>query len=240
MKIRDGCINAFWFWFFSATKGLIKTRTSFLDSWKNINKKQDIWIFLWNDFEKGSQLLFCSDFFLLLLNTPVKLIHNGYINRIKDKIIRTVVGFLFQNLFSFDWMKKLSQQPEVWSKNRLRFWARGKILIKSKILRFMCHVYYHHYHHYHHHYHHYHHMSWYKNPDILHFINIFPRVQKRCPFFDQTYSFIIFTWGPSNPAHYIRAGVEGPQVENLSCVGGLGRNSISLEPFDPQSRALAF
>ena len=45
-------------------------------------------------------------------------------------------------------MKKLSQQPEVRSKNRLRFRARGKILIKSKILRFMYHD--HHDHHDHH------------------------------------------------------------------------------------------
>ena len=86
------------------------------------------------------------------------------------------------SLFHFDWMKKLSQQPEVGSKNRLRFWARGKILIKRTILRFMCHVNYLHYHHYHH----YHHVSWYKNPDILLFINIFPRAQKRNRFFDPT------------------------------------------------------
>ena len=124
-------------------------------------------------------------FFLLIHPSWFKMI--GVFNRKKEKHPEQELVSFFKIIFNFDWMKNLSQQPEVGSKNRLRFWARGKILIKSKIFIFICHVYYHHYHHYHHHYHRYHHMSWYQNPDILHFINIFPRVQKRNPFFSQTF-----------------------------------------------------
>jgi len=94
-----------------------------------------------NNSEKGSQTLFVLISFLFSIETPTKLIHYGYIKKIKEKSIRTGVGFLFQNHFNFDWMKKLSQQLEVGFKKRSRFWARGKISIKSKILRFMYHDY---------------------------------------------------------------------------------------------------
>ena len=75
------------------------------------------------------------------------------------------------------------------------------------------------------------------------FINIFLWVQKRNPFLDQTFgcwdSFVKEkNFESRNPSLYIIGWGCGTQ----SFLNGvrLGRNSISLEPFDPQSRALAF
>ena len=76
-------------------------------------------------------------FFLLIHPSCFKLI--GVFNRKKEKHPEQELVSFFKIIFNFDWMKNLSQQPEVGSKNRLRFWARGKILIKSKIFRFMYH-----------------------------------------------------------------------------------------------------
>ena len=126
-------ISCFLLIFFRELKNAIRFLIRPLVSKINFSASQK-----WNDLKKIANS--CSGwFFFFLLNTPVKLIHNGYINRIKEKSFRTGVGFLFLNHFNFDWMKLSSQQPEVGSKKRWRFWARGQILIKCKISWFMYH-----------------------------------------------------------------------------------------------------
>jgi hypothetical protein len=45
----------------------------------------------------------------------------GVFNRKKEKHPEQELVSFFKIIFNFDWMKNLSQQPEVGSKNRLRF-----------------------------------------------------------------------------------------------------------------------
>ena len=72
-----------------------------------------------------------GDFSFFLLNTPINVIQDGYVNRKKEKSALTVVGFLFLNHCIRECMEILFQQPKVGLKNQLCFWNK----LKRKTIR---------------------------------------------------------------------------------------------------------